>query len=330
MDTKLTIALLSGISLFMSVGAFAVSDDLSSDDLNWSYVMGGTKTADIPSEDAVEQPAFEQPAYAPEIKKSEITCTAGCPGRPAEPVEPLTLTYEDEAMPLAERVGTFAPEDRFEPKQTFPVQEPTLSVQESITHPSQDKPLLNSIPQIETRYVTTPAKTQYPITRQYPISVQYPITVQRNMTVEQPVLMQQPIVIRRPVVMQQDITVQRQPTIIQQQPMIMQQQPSLVQQQPVFVQAPAATLNPMMLGGLNGMNTSAFPMTIPSTVTIPQQSIPLTQPAYVPMPYQSVVPQYPVQQPVYQAMAPMYLSVPMVQATPTALPAQAQQQPYQN
>jgi len=317
MDTKLTITFLSGLSLFMSVGAFAVSDDLSSDELNWSYVMGDTKPMKTAKGTSLEEDLPQ--VTEPDTKDNKITCTSGCPARPAEPVEPLVLTYEDEAIPLAERVGAFIPEDRFDSK-------PSYSVQESAVKQSAPaNSAVNPVPQVETRYVTAPAKTQYPITRQYPISVQYPITVQRNMTVEQPVLMQQPIVVRRPIVMQQDITVQRQPTIVQQQPMVMQQQPSLIQGQPVFVQAPAATLNPVVLGG---MNASTLPM---GMVTLPQQSIPMPQQTYVPAAYSGIAPQYSIQgqipmQPVYQAMPPMYLSVPM------ALPAnpQTQQPVYQN
>ena len=323
MDTKLTIAFLSGLSLFMSVGAFAVSDDLSSDEINWSYVMGDTKPMKTAKETSVKE---ELPQVTePEVKDNKITCTAGCPARPAEPVEPLVLTYEDEAIPLAERVGTFIPEDRFDSKPSYSAREA------AVKQPVPANPTINSVPQVETRYVTAPAKTQYPITRQYPISVQYPITVQRNMTVEQPVLMQQPIVVRRPIVMQQDIMVQRQPTIVQQQPMVMQQQPSFIQGQPVFVQAPAATPNPIVW---NGMNASTMPM---GMVTLPQQSISLPQQTYMPTAYPTVAPQNPIQgqmpvQPMYQTMPPMYLSVPMVQPAPMALSAnpQTQQPVYQN
>ena len=282
MNTKLSIAFLSGVSLFLSVGAFAVSEDLSSDDLNWSYAMGDTKPVNVNSGTSFQAPAL--PATGSQARNDGITCTNGCPGRPSEPVEPLTLTYEDEALPLAERVNTFSANDRYNTKPAVSV--PPVAVQNSFPAPvTRSLPTVNPVPQIETHYVTTPAKTQYPITRQYPISVQYPITVQRNMTVEQPVLMQQPIVVRRPVIMQQDIMVQRQPTVIQHQPMVMQQQPSFIQQKPIVVQAPAGSFNPAMLGDMNNLNPQGFPpMTLPSTVTLPQQSIPLPQQNYAPAP----------------------------------------------
>ena len=366
MDTKLSIALLSGISLFMSFGAFAVADGLESDDLNWSYVMGDTKPVKMVNDGALEEPTIPM---AESAAKNGITCTSGCPARPNEPVEPLTLTYEDEAMPLAERAGTFEPEDRFTPPPSFSVREPA-PVQQAAAQPAPAVPVVNPIPQIETRYVTTPAKTEYPITRQYPISVQYPITVQRNMTVEQPVVMQQPIVVRRPVVMQQDITVQRQPTIIHGQPMVMQQQPSFVQQPPVFVQAPAATLDPAMLTQMNNSNVPALPVDMSASFTLPPQSIPMPQqpplaapmptlqqpvmpaPTPMPLPQQTFAPaptagfapQYPVQnqlpafgqvpaQPMNQGMPPMYLAVPMAQPAPMPLQqaaVQPQQPLYQN
>jgi len=358
MDTKFSITLLSGISLFMSFGAFAVADGLESDDLNWSYVMGETKPIKTVGNDTSNGPII--PSIEPTDKNNGITCTSGCPARPNEQVEPLTLTYEDEAMPLAERTGTFAPEDRFTPPSSFSAREPAPApVQQAVARPEPVVPTINPIPQIETRYVTTQPKTEYPITRQYPISVQYPITVQRNMTVEQPVVMQQPIVVRRPVVMQQDITVQRQPTIIHGQPMVMQQQPSFVQQPPVFVQAPAATLDPAMLSQMNASATPALPLGMPASVTLPPQTIPMpqqpslaaTMPApmaapqqlsldaqmplpqqtFAPAPTAGFAPQYPVQnqmpafgqmpmQPMNQAMPPMYLAVPMAQPTPMPFP----------
>ena len=369
MDTKLSIAFLSGLSLCMSFGAFAVADGLETDDLNWSYVMGDTKPMKTGNDDSSNKSVI--PAVESAAKKNGITCTSGCPARPNETVEPLTLTYEDEAMPLAERVGTFAPEDRFTPPSSFSVREPTpapASAQPVSTQPVSTVSTVNPVPQIETHYVTSPAKTEYPITRQYPISVQYPVTVQRNMTVEQPVVMQQPIVVRRPVVMQQDITVQRQPTIIQGQPMVMQQQPSFVQQPPVYVQAPAATLDAAMLTQMNTVNAPTFPMDMPASVTLPPQSIqmpqqpaftapisaqqqsvlptqmPLPQPTFAPTPMAGFAPQYPVQnqlpafgqmpmQPMNQAMPPMYLAVPMAQPAPMPFApatAPAPQPAYQN
>ena len=70
MNTKLSIALLSGISLFMSVGAFAVADEQSDDYLNWSYAMG-----ELPAEVSAEvTPRVVEPVVEP-------TCTEGCPSR---------------------------------------------------------------------------------------------------------------------------------------------------------------------------------------------------------------------------------------------------------
>ena len=297
MDTKLSIAFLSGLSLFMSVGAFAVSDDLTSDELNWSYVMGDTK----PMTTADKEVSNDSPEQSSAKENSGITCTAGCPARPLETQEPFILTYEDEALPVAERTNTFTSEDYFSSGSTLSVQGPIMDQ-------------TSGNPQI---------KTQYPVTRQYPISVQYPITVQRNTTVEQPVLVQQPIIVRRPVVMQQDITVQRQPTVIQGQPTVVQLQPSFVQGQPVYVQAPtAATFNPMMVGGLNTIAAPAMPMTLPQQI-------------FARLPYQTFVPQYSQipAQPMYQAMPPMYLSVPMTQLAPIVFQptsVQRQQPVYQN
>ena len=58
MDTKFSITLLSGISLFMSFGAFAVADGLESDDLNWSYVMGETKPMKTVTDNAIDEPTI--------------------------------------------------------------------------------------------------------------------------------------------------------------------------------------------------------------------------------------------------------------------------------
>jgi len=283
MDTKLSIALLSGLSLFLSVGAFAVSDDSSSDYLNWSYAMGdlapaGKKDGTIPA---------EQNFAAPKAENRD--CTVGCPGRPeTDDVEPLTLTYEDEASPVIERRD-------FPVSQRMPEEAPNMGGHEP--------------PMVNTQYIQTPTKVQYPIARQYPISVQYPITVQRNMTVEQPVIMQQPLIVRRPVVMQQDITVQRQPTVIQQQPVVMQQQPTFVQQQPVMIQAPAQPISPAMFPAFGYM---AQPM-------VNQIGL---QPAAPMMPYMAA-------QPIFQQPVPMGMMSQQyyIQGQVMAQPMYAQQ-PY--
>jgi len=379
MDTKLSVALLSGLSLFMSLGAFAVSDD-SSDEMNWSYAMGGSTQEANPVSDFDDLMA----GVSTSANKPEITCTEGCPARPQK-AKPMTLTYEDEAMPLADRVESLpvnrpAPvEDRtpiiiktpstaqLDEDYLLPVTDnrsaPVVTrepapVGNNFSTPAWNKqpmppiiePVQNPAPQVETRYVETEPKVQYPITRQYPISVQYPVTVQRNMTVEQPVIMQQPVIVRRPVVMQQDITVRREPTVIQNQPMVMQQQPSFVQQQPLFLQAPAAPMSPETLSSINSMMPqpqiqippAQIPMPQPqlpqaqlpqAPVQMPQMSAPMTdmpapypmQPTY--MPFTGMPQQYQVQgqiqaQPVY-AMPPMYAPAPM---TPAPV-AQAPQQP---
>lgn len=254
MDTKLSVVLLSGISLFMSIGAFAVAEDGSSEYINWSYAMGDTTVA-VPTQ--------------PNIVQTNVTeadprkCTVGCPSRPETDEDvPLTLTYEDEAAPIIERVGTFSAEDRYaRPASPIIINRPIVEdYPVSQPLPRQEASVLNTPPRVSTQYIQTEPRVQYPVTRQYPISVQYPVTVQRNMTIEQPVIMQQPVIVRRPVVMQQEVTVQRQPTVIQHQPVVMQQQPTFLQQQPVFVQAPAQPINPSILAGLGGYAMQQQPM----------------------------------------------------------------------
>ncbi|MDY6407294.1 MAG: hypothetical protein SPL08_01130 [Pseudomonadota bacterium] len=311
MDTKLSVALLSGLSLFMSLGAFAVSND-AGNDMNWSYAMGGT----VQQPDSVD--FDELTAMLPPAKpQKEITCTEGCPAR--EPKKGLTLTYEDEAMPLADRVDIYPAEkpqkdtstvfdlnDRVFAQQSVSVPPrknagqqgeyltQTVSEDVSIQPVSSEKPIQtepsnqSARPQVETRYVESESNVQYPITRQYPISVQYPVTVQRNMTVEQPVIMQQPVIVRRPVVVQQDVTVRRQPTVIQQQPMIMQQQPSFIQQQPVVMQAPAVPMTQETWNSINGMlaqpqmvPVNPQPQGLPQQIMQPQISMPqVIDPSY--------------------------------------------------
>ena len=46
MNTKLSVALLSGLSLFLSAGAYAVSEEKSADYINWSYVNGNASATD--------------------------------------------------------------------------------------------------------------------------------------------------------------------------------------------------------------------------------------------------------------------------------------------
>jgi len=328
MDTKLSIALLSGLSLFLSVGAFAVSDDSSSDYLNWSYAMG-----DLAPADKRVNPTGQNLTVS---KTENRECTVGCPGRPeTDDVEPLTLTYEDEAAPVIEKMETFSDGDRFvAPSGSLRTFRDTaaqgrgfpISQRMPEEAPDIDAPMS---PIVDTQYIQSPSKVQYPITRQYPISVQYPITVQRNMTVEQPVIMQQPVIVRRPVVMQQDITVQRQPAIIQQQPVIMQQQPTFVQQQPIMVQAPMQPVNPMMLPSFGYMPqpmgqpvmnpVQPMPQMIPYTSAQPMFQQPVLQPI-------SVVPQqqYYIQG---QVMAqPIYAQDPYNFA-PQAQPSESASQP---
>jgi len=263
MDTKLSIALLSGMSLFMSLGAFAVSD-AAGDNMNWSYAMGGTVQANPTDFDELMAalPPREEPPKKP--------CASDCAGRPQKS---LTLTYEDEAMPLAERV---------EMGPVAKIEKGNISLSSGSTQNQKPPVQIESQPmQIETRYVeSNPQTVQYPITRQYPISVQYPVMVQRNMTVEQPVVMQQPVIVRRPVVVQQDVMVRHQPTFVQQQPMIMQQQPAFIQQQPVYVQAPAVPMSQDTLNSLNGM--IAQPQFMPAPVMQPVMQPQMVQqaPAY--------------------------------------------------
>ena len=342
MDTKLSIALLSGMSLFMSLGAFALSDE-GGDNLNWSYAMGGTIQADPVDFD-------ELTANLPPVEpKKEITCTAGCPARAPKP---LTLTYEDEAMPLADRMETdpnipanaftanISVRDKISADRRAPEQPVATSRPQPVTSSTSQGFLTETTmestfweqnqkqaPQIETRYVESDGQVQYPITRQYPISVQYPVTVQRNMNIEQPVIMQQPVIVRRPVVVQQEVTVRRQPTLIQQQPMIMQQQPSFIQQQPMYVQAPAVPMSQETLNSINGMLAQPQMMAMPQQqmapmpMMQPQPEMPMMQNAYMPYPQQYQVQGQIQAQPIY-TMPTMY-----VPANVPAQPVQNMQQP---
>ncbi|MBR6412451.1 MAG: hypothetical protein IKS41_04755 [Alphaproteobacteria bacterium] len=346
MDTKFSVALLSGLSLFMSLGAFAVSEE-GNNELNWSYAMGGTMQAEPNDFDEL---TAALPAVEP---KNGITCTEGCPAR--APKKELTLTYEDEAMPLRDRMEALPTESTGETQNQITVRDKmaakrripsrpsyteesdyqsvsvraqggtaeTVSYQSTWEQPQVEtryvessREVQNMPPQVETRYVESNPQVQYPITRQYPISVQYPVTVQRNMTVEQPVIMQQPVIVRRPVVVQQDVTVRRQPTVIQQQPVLMQQQPSFIQQQPMVVQAPAVPMTQETLNSINGM--FAQPQMMP--MQAPMGALPMTQPqVQLPQPQMPLVqpqvqPQMPAAQ-MTQATQPDVQQMPMAQNT---------------
>ena len=246
MNTKVSVALLSGISLFLSAGAFAVSDNSDSDYVNWSYVMAASTPETVSSDTGTTVQSAQ----------AEVTCTEGCTDRTEDTSDSFDLIFEDETGPAADGVLSASIPDSYTPDQDTLADnrirvdiDPALAGAGIFGTDDTFRSTVQSLPPIiETRYVDAP-QVQYPVTRQYPVSVEYPITIQRNMTVEQPVIMQQPIIVRRPVVMQQDITVQRQPTLIQNQPMLMQQQPTYVQQQPMVVQAPAEPVNPAMFGG---------------------------------------------------------------------------------
>lgn len=308
MNTKLSIALLSGLSFFMSVAAFAVADEKPEDYLNWSYAMGETQqeavAKDIGVTDTVVLNTEEQP-----------TCTEGCPGRMPTEKEAvaLTISYEDEAAPIADQtennqVTDTAPVRVKVKEKSMAYSEPettwdngTDAQSRQTLEPNEGIVSYQGENKIETRYVTAPAKVEYPITRQYPVSVEYPVTVQRNMTVEQPVIVQQPVVVRRPVVMQQDITVQRQPTIVQNQPVVMNQQPTYVQQQPMYVQAPAQPISPVMMTQI----MPAIPTNLPQQMfaqqpmMIPMQPMGMPQSAVVNVPQQYHIQGQVQAQPVY-------------------------------
>ena len=311
MNTKLSVALLSGLSLFLSVGAFAVSDD-SSDYLNWSYAMGDL----APTNDPGKPTHLNEQSSNTENRR----CTVGCEGREqTENIEPLTLTYEDEAVPVVDRPETFSARDR------FVVPAGDLKSERDALAQSRGLPISQRMPErapvVDTQYVQSPAKVQYPITRQYPISVQYPVTVQRNMTVEQPVIMQQPVIVRRPVVMQQDITVQRQPTVIQHQPVVMQQQPTFVQQNPVTIQAPAHPISSMMLPSFGYMPQPMGQQSLgqfdfsqqggmqpvqPMFQQVPQPIMPPAPVSALTQPGQPVIPQQMPQQVPYLTVQPTF------------------------
>ena len=343
MNTKLSIALLSGISLFMSVGAFAVADERPEDYLNWSYAMGENKDTEVAKNQETESFVVSQ------VVTAEPTCTEGCPARVSSDKEKmaLTLTYEDEAMPVADRTEILGTEQVKEPTfipvrsktQQMAYSMPTTNVDsESVSDVKVEKNIYQSTSQVETRYVTTPPKVQYPVTRQYPVSVQYPVTVQRNMTVEQPVIMQQPVIVRRPVVMQQDITVQRQPTLIQNQPVVMNQQPTYVQQQPMYIQAPAQPIPPAMMAQMMpqvpqaGLLQSAFtqqPMMQAQPTVMPQQNMVMPQ-----MPVSFMPQNYQIQgqvqaQPVYMTPEIPYVAQ-QAPSVPVSQTVSGQQAVYPN
>ena len=313
MNTKVSVALLSGLSLFLSAGAFAVSDNSDGDYVNWSYVMAASAPESTPS---VASAANN--LSMTEGVSSDITCTEGCPARPEDCSDTFDLIFEDETDPAIGAVLSASTPDSRSPQSErlsdFRVGDnnrirididPALAGTDIFGANDTFRPTVQTLPPvIETRYIDTP-QVQYPVTRQYPVSVEYPVTVQRNMTIEQPVIMQQPIVVRRPVVMQQDITVQRQPTLIQNQPMLMQQQPTYVQQQPMVVQAPAEPVNPAMFGGFG------MPFGMPYPVQYPQQQM---MSAPYPMPTQPVQPVYMPQQ-AYPAQQPFFAG-PMMQPAP--------------
>jgi len=325
MNTKLSVFLLSSLSLFMSVGAYAVSKENSADYINWSYATGGDTTV---SNSANTTP--DKDIVLPE-KKANVPCTVGCDRPDTSRETALTMTYEDEAdltipeLPLP----TMAADDEtmFEP------QPPAISVRDKWAQQTESVIAAESAPltstSVETYYTQSAPKVQYPITRQYPISVQYPVTVQRDVTVEQPVVMQQPVIVRRPVVMQQAVTVQRQPAYVQAQPMVMQQQPTYIQQQPVVVQAPAGSVD-MMLQQLGIPATQQMPATfqmqpMPTQSVMPMMPAAPQQQAVIPTAAQPATPdmaqqpaQQPIQQPVPQAL-PQPI-VPQMQMAPVAAP----------
>jgi hypothetical protein len=344
MDTKLSVALLSGLSLFMSVGAYAVADgEQPADYMNWSYATG-----------VIETPAVTDFEFEEEV---EVPCMAGkCPL--ATENETLTLTYEDEALPIAERLDTYVPLEPVIPAFEEPQERPyAVSVRkhsDEIKQPGQQVEFEYPEPTVsyhfeptksETNYVQDSTKMQYPITRQYPISVQYPVSVQREITVEQPVIMQQPVIVRRPVVMQQEVTVQRQPTVLQQQPVVMQQQPTYLQQQPVVVQAPAGSVNPAEVQAFMANMPQQLPMNIMAqpvpSVPMQQQVVsgyanqPKVQPVTVPaQPKQVTIPSQPQAVPTYSVQPmtiPTLAPVPAPQqyTVPTTVPAQPVMIPMQ-
>ena len=326
MNVKLSVAFLSGLSVCLSMSAYAVADGTPSDYINWSYAMGETQPMTFAGQpdsynDTISNDVMltdiqvGSPARAEDTFQSDITCTEGCPGRPEIKQKPLVLTYEDEAAPLADRADTtFIANDRFETQAPISVREKVKKqeTKQEIIAETQSKPAqaINMPPQIDTRYIESSAKVQYPITRQYPISVQYPVTIQRNMTVEQPVIMQQPVIVRRPVVMQQDITVQRQPTVIQHQPVVMQQNPAFVQQQPVYIQAPAGAVSPSVLSGLTSFQAPMIQQ-MPNMLPIPaQQSMPV-QPMVAPTESRPAQAIQPVAAPVQPDMTPSISMAPV-------------------
>ncbi len=302
MNTKLSVALLSSFSLFMSIGAFAVSDEKPEDYLNWSYAMGevqdGIAVNNVQNFESVQN------------HTAQPTCTEGCPSRLENEVMALTLSYEDGIMPVADQTELIASDFSLE---DTPKMLPVKSKMQEMAYstPDGDLPKVteNTPPQImeqvktqvETRYVTTEPKVQYPVTHQYPVSVEYPVTVQRNMTVEQPVIVQQPVIVRRPVVMQQDITVQRQPTVVQNQPVVMNQQPTFMQQLPMFIQAPAQPIPQAMMAQMI-TQTQVIPQQVmaqPQPLMVPQQTLPVVQPFMLTMPQQYQVQGQVQAQPVY-------------------------------
>lgn len=329
MNTKLAVALLSGLSIGLSISAYALADGESADYIDWSYVNGVEKKAVV--QEPVKPAATSKNIYNdPEYLDTETffetqteTLTAGAAPAPVASSAPLspvsnkaTCAYSGCNSKTAEAIP---------PQRLAPVSIAQEAVQNT---------------QIDPRHVQNPVKVEYPITKQYPVSVEYPVTVQRAVTVQQPVVMQQPVIVKKPVVMQQEITVQRQPAFVQQQPVVMEQPITYIQQQPLVVQSttPVGTMpQPMPMNATSqlistqqtcslqpGYPCQAQPASLPQLM--PQPSVSTTEVEFLAygqtptMPATSVM--QPMQVPQGQMMPQMAQPMPVMQMMPATQPVQ--------
>ena len=308
MNTKLSVALLSGISLFMSIGAYAISDE-ENNELNWSYAMGGTMQA--------EPGDFDELTATLPTPQKNVTCTEGCPAR--APKKELTLTYEDEAMTLRDRVETVPEEtasgfgnqisvrDKMAAKRRIPArpdysdksqdyQSLSQSYQATATEKRDVAPDYRNVsfgtqgsvtdtvsyrsswegvqqqPQNPAPQVETKYVESNPQV-QYPITRQYPISVQYPVTVQRNMTVEQPVIMQQPVIVRRPVVVQQDVTV-RRQPTVIQQQPMVMQQQPSFIQQKPMVLQapavPMNQETLNSINGM---LAQPQVIQMPQMQV---------------------------------------------------------
>lgn len=264
MNTKLVVALLSGLSIGLSISAYALADGESADYIDWSYVNGVEKKTVV--QESVDAETDTKNIYNdPEYLDTDTFLETDIETVSETPL-PRAEIPAAAVVPVANKTACAYSSCNRRTAQPIPTQQlaPVSIAQETVRHA-----------QLDPRQLQNPIKVEYPITKQYPVSVEYPVTVQRAVTVQQPVVMQQPVIVKKPVVMQQEITVQRQPAFVQQYPVVMEQPTTYIQQQPVVVQSPASV----------GMTAPVVPMGA-TTQLVSTQHLCGPQPGYPCQPLQ--------------------------------------------